>query len=218
MNEKISELELRVGEHCDTKQRYDEELFNMGVELGRILQSQNIGEFRPACFIEFEKQNSEFLSLAQPINDINEIFDFIVRNAFAAQIDKTKKLVLADDKSEYETSVLNAELVEKFQIQIQKVTQEYSGAHLQVTLKIVGSLAEVFEKRGIRPILLADVDCDTGEDYEIMTTPDTVRKVNCVVTALDARDDNITKQVLADIAVEIEPIYSWLLLSTKTVR
>jgi len=218
MNKEISELELRVAEHCDLKQRYDEDLFNMGVELGRLLQSQNISQFRPACFIEFDKRNSEFRSLAQPIKEINEIFEVIVRNAIASQIEKTGEFIFSCKNSEYKTSKFDDELVEKFQLQIDSTTQEHSGAHIQVTLKIVGALADVFEKRGIRPILLADIDCDTGENYEILTRPELVGKVNCVVTALDARDDNITKEVLADITAEIEPVYAWLLLSIKTVR
>ena len=81
----------------------------------------------------------------------------------------------------------------------------------------MGALAEVFENRNIPPSLTADVGCDAGEHYEIFTEPDRVRKVNCVVTALDARE-KITKDILAVIALEIEPIYAWLLLSIRTVR
>lgn len=218
MNKEISELELRVGEHCDLQQRYDEDLFNMGVELGRLLQSQNISEFRPACFIEFDKQYSEFLSLADPIKNINGIFEVIVCNAIASQIEKTGEFIFAYKNREYQTTKFDDEVVEKFQIQIDSTTQEYSGAHIQITLKIVGALAEAFEKRGVRPVLQADVDCDTGENYEIMTTPELVRKINWVETALDARDKKMTKEILADIAAEIEPVYAWLLLSIKTVR
>ena len=81
----------------------------------------------------------------------------------------------------------------------------------------MGALAEVFENRNIPPSLTADVDCDAGEHYEIFTEPDRVSKINYVGTAVDAIDDNITKEVLADFAAQIEPIYAWLLLSIKNV-
>ena len=162
--------------------------------------------------------NFEFRALAEPIKEINEIFEVIVRNAIASQIEKTGEFIFAYKNREYKTTKLDDELVEKFQIQIDGTTQEHSGAHIQVTLKIVGALADMFEKRGIRPVLLADIDCDTGENYEIMTRPELVRKINCVETALDARDEKITKEILADIAAEIEPVYAWLLLSIKTLR
>ena len=70
----------------------------------------------------------------------------------------------------------------------------------------------------MRPILRADDDCDNYDDYEILTKPESVSKINYVETALDARDEKITKEILADIAAEIEPVYAWLLLSIKTVR
>ena len=93
MNKEIDAIANRLKNYCDNKHRYDEELFNLGVELGRQLERNNIKSYRPTVFVEFEDKNNAYELLSNEFNRIESVIEFLIHTAIKKHIDALDELV-----------------------------------------------------------------------------------------------------------------------------
>ncbi len=216
MNSDLDKFDAKLSEHFSTTNRYDEKLFNLGVQLGRILEKNNLEDYRPKVFIEFENsENIYSLKLAE-YRRIDSALEFLLRNALAKQIEEYGPFTFDNNSWSSSRDAIADEIVNEFYVQVGRTTQQEHGGSFEVDLVFSGQVAEIFAKHEISSHGRADVDNSTGDEHETIYDPDDVKKVFGVSVNLHLGSHS--EEQLKEIAGELEKITTWMKLKLKKVR
>lgn len=216
MDEKIQQIENLLEQHCKRIQRYDEETFNIGVEMGRLLEKNGIASHRPKVFIEFEEGKNAYDRKAKQIDRADKAVAFIIRNGIAEQVENFGEFSF--DSDTYRCDKLDESVVEKFGVQIDRTTQREHGGSFEAEFILSGQVGEVLEKYGVDTWARADVDNTTGDEQETIYSGDDVDKIFGVSLRLNGHHTELNDEQLETLADELEQIVVWFNVSLKQVR
>ncbi len=216
MNKEIEGVEAKLVKYLKNFPRYDEELFNIGVELGRLLERNNISLHRPKIFVDFEEDNNAFNKRAEQISRANKAVAFIIRNAIAEHVENFWEFCFS--KSRHSCTKLDESLVEKFGVQTVRTTQVEDGGSFEAEFELSGQVGQVLEKYGIDAWARADIDNTSGDEQEIIYSADDVDKIFGVNLRLNGRNTEFEYEQLQSLADELEQIVVWFKISLKNVH
>jgi hypothetical protein len=123
----LADIEKKAAEHCKTIGRYDESLFNIGIELGKLLQSNNIQEQRLQIFTNFDKSNAEYTKKHAYVKRIENIIGCFVANAFAQQIENNGAFTFSRPNFMHKCEKLEESISSEFFMQIISTKQKENG-------------------------------------------------------------------------------------------
>lgn len=216
MNTKIQQIEDLLEQHCKSIHRYDEELFNLGVEMGRVLEKNSISSYRPKVFIDFEEKNNAYERKAEQISRADKAVAFIIRNGVAEHVENFGEFCF--DSETYKCDKLDESVVEKFGVQIDRTTQREHGGSFEAEFRLSGQVGQVLEKYGIDAWVRADVDNTTGDEQETIYSGDDVDKIFGVSLRLNGHNTELDDKQLESLADELEQIVVWFNMSLKKIR
>jgi hypothetical protein len=214
----LADIEKKAADHCKTIGRYDESLFNIGIELGKLLQSNNIQEQRLQIFTNFDKSNAEYTKKHAYVKRIENIIGCFVANAFAQQIENNGAFTFSRPNFMHKCEKLEESISSEFFMQIISTKQKENGGSFQVELDFNGQLAEIFNAYGISSSASFEVDNSTGDDQETLYRADDVKKIFYVKIDLNAKTTKLTYQQLSELANSLKEIQVFLLLSIDKVQ
>lgn len=216
MDAQILKIEDRLEQHCKSIHRFDEELFNLGVEMGRLLERNNIPLHRPKIFVDFEEKNNAFDKRAEQISRANKSVAFIIRNAIAEHVENFWEFCFS--RNRHSCTKLDESLVEKFGVQTVRTTQVEHGGSFEAEFELSGQIGQVLEKYGIDAWARADVDNTSGDEQETIYSADDVDKIFGVNLRLNGHNTEFDYEQLRSLADELEQIVVWFNLSLKNAR
>ncbi len=212
----LADIQKKAADHCKTNGRYDESLFNIGVELGRLLHSNNIKDHRPQFFIDFEQAQINYSKLDIRISNIKSIIGFFIIHAIAEQVDENGDFCFDGDE-DTRCEKLDESIAEKFFFQISSVRQNQHGGNFEVDVELNGQIAEILSKYNISPDVTFEIDNTTGGSYEVFYKSDDVSQIYYVNLGLHARSTELTDSQLIELEVALKEIQVFLLLSLNKV-
>lgn len=218
MDAQILKIEDRLEQHCKSIHRFDEELFNLGVEMGRLLERNNIPLHRPKIFVEFEEKNNAFDRKNAQINRIEKVVAFLIRNAVAEQVENHFEFDFDSNASSHSCDKLDDSIVEKFGVQVSRTTQREHGGSFETNFTLSGQVADILKKYDLDVNARADVDNSSGDEHETIYSAEDVDRIFGVSIGLNAHNTDLDEAQLTALADEIEQIHTWFSLSLKNPR
>lgn len=215
MNKQIKALDKEIDLYCKQNNRYDEIMFNLGVQMGRLLEKNNISSYRPNAFIEFEKENEAYDRKAEQIRRADKAIGFLIRNAIAQHVDKHGEFIF---DAAYHNEKIDDEFVEKFYIQHEHTTQVNDGDTFEAAFSINGDVADILSKYNVPLTARADVDNTTGDDREAIYDASDIDKIFGVSLRINGHYTDLDEAKLTELADDLEKITAWLTLSLPNPR
>lgn len=210
MTNKIDEIAKRVKEYCDYRHRYDEELFNLGVELGMELQRNNIQSYRPPVFIEFEDKNNAYELLSIEFNRIENVIEFLIHTAINKHIDENGEFEFSKG---FTCRKFDSEIVDKFCVQLTQVTQQEYGGHFEAEFELSGDVLNLLKQYGIGKYVRCDVENTSGDEHEtIYRTENISHIVFGIGLHINRHSGNWDVDKLRELAEKLEKKQTWLSL------
>lgn len=213
MNDAIKELEAKITKHCKESFRCDEDLFNLGVELGRLLEKQKITSYRPTYFVDAENKNNLFEKKIAIIRRIDNSIEYLLKNAIAEYIDANGPFEFSANRHSSSSDKFDQELSNKFHIQVVRTTQREVGGSFEVELSLTNEIAKIFKKYNESTSARAQVDNSTGDTHETIYRRESVEKIFSVDSNISAHYTKLTPEELENFANEIEKIIVWFNMS-----
>lgn len=214
----LADIQKKAADHCKKNSRYDESLFNIGIELGRLLQSNNIKEHRLQVFTDFDGSQSAFAKIERQVKTINNIIGSFVINAIAEQVDNFGAFTFDHSESKYKCEKLDDSISDKFFVQILSTSQREHGGCFQVEVELNGQIADILKKYGIPAQASFEVDNSTGDEHETFYDSDDVTKIFYLNTPLNAKYTKLKESQLIELSNSLKEIQLFLLLSLEKVR
>lgn len=214
----LADIQKKAADHCKTIGRYDESLFNIGIELGKLLQSNNIQEQRLQIFTDFNNSNAEYTKRYSHVKQIENIIGCFVANAFAQQIENNGAFTFSRPNFMHKPEKLEESISSEFFMQIISTKQKENGGSFQVELDFNGQLAEILNAYGISSSASFEVDNSTGDDQETLYRADDVKQIFYINIDLNAKTTKLTYQQLSELAKSLKEIQVILLLSIDKVQ
>ena len=218
MNKQIEDLEQRIEKHCQSIMRYDETLFNLGVELGRLLKENNIQEHRPNVFVEFEDKQNAYTLKANEIERAEKAIAFLLRNAVAEQVENFSPFCFDSNAYSSTCEKLDDAIAEKYGVQISNTSQKEHGGCFQVEIAAVGQVADILKNHSVGTHITAEVDNTSGDEDETIYRADNVDRIFYVSLPINGHYTDLDTKQLALLADELEQITAWLTISLTNPR
>lgn len=174
MNEPITKLNKAVAEYANNHRTLDEKLFNLGVELGRMLEKNNIAEYRLPFFVEQEDAKSLAQIKQALIEKAEKLLLDIVKSAYKAELDLSGAITI--DASYYgsRNEHLSEDVVNNFFVKHTNTEQYQSGQDFTLTFLLQGKLQEIFKRHSVSPQFEITVSNNSGEEDETLYDADDI--------------------------------------------
>ena len=210
MNKEIEEIANRVKKYCDNKHRYDEDLFNMGVELGRQLERNCIQSYRPTVFVEFEDKNNAYELLSNEFNRIENVIEFLIHIAIKKHMDKYGDIEFSKG---FTCTKFDEEVVEKFCVQLSRVTQQEYGGSFEAEFVLSGDVLELLKQCGIGEYVRCDIENTSGDEHETIYDTANIRHIVFGIgLRINRRINDWDLDKLKILADKLEQKQAWLSL------
>lgn len=199
MTQKLSDVfDVRIREITEERTYKIEDVFNLGVELGRHLQKENLSDFRLSYFAEIEEQYDVRKNFGQLHKKVCDWLERLVKASIKEQITQSNFRQwsvgfnrLYSNSSEFDTCI-----VQKRYVQFSSV-HKGEGEHFIANFELQGKIKDLFEKHKQPTNFEIIVDNDDGDDYVSISNEDQIDSLyGCMVSY----NCDLNKQGLADYA------------------
>ncbi|CAB4719217.1 unannotated protein [freshwater metagenome] len=164
MPDKLKSIEAELVKVLEEYGPNVEEIFNLGVKIGRELQAKNLPDYRLETFVKKE----EIENLRESIrNKKREIADLILNQVHAA----IKEII--DEGDSWDVGVgsyyrndgkFSDEIVKKYFVQFESIQQPQTNGSFETYFRVKGKLEETFNKFEYGTTIEITLDNDSGED------------------------------------------------------
>lgn len=151
MNGRIEELNRLVGEHVGANKRGDEKLFQLGVELGRELQTLGIEKYRLPFFETQSQSVSAEKTKRDYIKQLNKKILDLVAKAARAHIEEYGALTFNASYRRRDYDKLDDDIGGRFGFKHTLTSQEHVDGDMELHFTFVGKLAELFTNNNVSP-------------------------------------------------------------------
>jgi hypothetical protein len=149
MENKFDDIEKKLREILSNGLYADrEELFNLGVELGRRFSEHKIDDFRLDTWINLEKNHNRVNLIIESERKIEEFIAKLLRLSILHQIKVNGSWSIARGGG-YGMDRFEDEVVEQFNVQVVNCEMDIDGGDFVVNFEVTGELARIFDKYNI---------------------------------------------------------------------
>ncbi len=222
MNKEIKIIEQKIKdiEYCNGK--ISEELFDVGVELGRLLEKNSVEKYRLQLFVDKDNVKNKTISKRKEkkdkMKDIDEALSCRAVSAIIEMIDKSDEFILSSVKAV--TDEFTSDIANKYEMNIKEVKLVNGGDHFKLNFSFSGDIKELLDKLDIGQyfccyILNRDEDgVGTGTGTDIYFDKDEFIADDCeCYLELFGKDlDGLDAEILGDIASECNKEIVWAAL------
>jgi len=166
MNTEFHILNEKVSKHISGRFRDDVQLFNLGVELGRLLEKSAVAEFELPIFSELKEKSKVLAEKKLIVKKIEQKILYIVKAAHKDQI-KVHGIIRYFTKSYLNwNEKLSNEISVKYQLQHLNTQQTEVKGDFNLNFELIGDLGDIFQKNSIPSSVLVTLANSTGGDSE----------------------------------------------------
>ena len=148
----------------------DEDLFLMGVKLGRVLAEQEVGD---VCLEFFANQRLTATCLAQACELRKEI-DTIAKDIVVEAVKEQVALhgVWSVGPGSYGKDELDLDVAAKYNLQVTWTNQSYADDDIYIEFSLKGRLAKEIKKFGFKPRISGVIECYEGKQVSFYDEKD----------------------------------------------
>ena len=169
MNTKINEIESELTNAIKKFGTNNEQVFNLGVKLGRELEKTNKPDYRLAIFSELEVEKDISEQARNIKRSIEKLLLSRVRLAITDIINANYGWTVGVGQYYNGDGKFSDEIIKKYDIQFDSIHQPNTNGHFDTYFSIKGKLLKCFEEYGCTPRLEVTLDNDSGEDHMNLT-------------------------------------------------
>lgn len=166
MNKQIEEINRLVKEHIGQYRKADERLFELGVELGRLLAKSSIDNYRLPFFIEQKNFENQAKQKEVLIKKAEALILKIVLNAYKAELANGNGIYIEPKSYSGRSGHLSEDTISKFGIVHTGTEQNGDGGDFKLKFCLQGLLSEIFQRHKVPPSVSVSVSNPTGEDND----------------------------------------------------
>jgi len=189
MSTKLNEINDKLAEQLTQGWSLNrEDLFNLGVELGRELAAHNLVTYRSPIWEKREKENKQDLEIRNAVDKIEDFIATLVKLSVTEKIEETGSWSIAKGGG-YTLEKFSDEIVKKYNVQVLRCDMESYGGEFTVTFSVEGELAKLFKKHNVYDQFTVRIYNDCGEDHQAIYN---VKEVDNYIDSVTAhiRDGN----------------------------
>lgn len=208
MNNAIKNLNKKIREHTVETGKADETLFNFGVELGRLIEKNNIDSCRLDFFIEQEKELNLYESKRLRIDSINKIMRILIVKAHQEQY-RTNRTIHYRTGWSNENTPLKKDIEHKYNISYSSIDQENVGGDFVIYFKLNGQLKDIFVEHKVGTRVEINLSNSSGEDHEyIASEEDSENDFYGTCISLSPHDTDKSEFEIDAFANDVEKFYT----------
>lgn len=174
MNTTINEIESELTNAIKKFGTDNEQVFNLGVKLGRELERTNKPDYRLAIFSEIEAKKDISEQARQLKNSIEKLLLSRVKLAVTEIINTDYDWTVGVGSYYYGDGKFSDGIVKKYSVEFESISQPNTDGHFETYFSIEGKLLQCFEEYGCTPRLEVTLDNDSGEDHVSLNSEDDV--------------------------------------------
>lgn len=152
----------------------NEDIFNLGVKFGRLLEKNNLDDLRLPYFQDKDKESALLKEILNTNKSIDRVIDTIVKAAVTEQIEQHGDWEVGYGSYYRDYGKLDDGIANKFEIQLDSVNQQERNGDFQAYFKLLGESAKVVKKHGFKPLVFVGVMNSTGDECERIISPDDI--------------------------------------------
>lgn len=146
------------------QRRADEELFLMGVKLGRVFAEQGRCDVRLDFFANQELATDCLEQAMELCKQMDEIAKAIVIDAITAQVEEHG--VWSVGPGSRGKDELSLDIANKYNIQVKWSNQSHTDDNIDIVFAMTGRLADEIKRHGFEPEISAEVFCFEGKSVD----------------------------------------------------
>lgn len=204
MSEKLNEIEDQLKNYANSNRQIDEELFNIGVELGRLLEKRGIDAHRLQFFEQQEARRIEEKNKYDLAKKSGKVILQLVQAAYILQYKEYGSIEFSDNRNHRSDSKLEDEIAERFCLQLANTNQNSVGGELELGFRILGQLAILFERYELPPFILIILENDSGEDSVTLYDEESIQRTLRARGDIFTNTRNLSTSSLEQFGMELE--------------
>lgn len=160
------DIDAKVRQLTEERKYKAEDIFNLGVQLGRHLEKEKLADVRLSYFAEFDEKTQLRSEFGQLHKSVCDWLDRLVRMSVKEQISESKfrDWSIGFNRLYGNNGEFDASIVEKRYVQFKSVRRG-EGEHFIAFFEVQGKLKNLFEKHNQPTEFEIIVDNDDGDDY-----------------------------------------------------
>ncbi len=143
-----------------------EELYKLGIQVGRYLEKNGLPGYRSKVFIDREVVRKNRDTVREKIDALEQLLLKIVKCAIAESIEAGNRWSVSTDNSYTDKGTFGDEISKKYLIQYSRTEQEDTDCDFEVLFDLIGELKEAFESESIPPRFTVSLSNSTGGSSE----------------------------------------------------
>ncbi len=168
MNKDIVQIDEMLRHYGDKVRTVDEQLFNLGVKLGRQLERDGLADYRPPFFVEQENAENIAQTKAALIRKAEALILGVVKRAYKAEMDVSGAITIDASYSGRNDTNLSEDIVNRFFVKHTHTEQYHSGQDFTLTFLLQGNLLDIFQRHSVSPQVEITVSNNGGEEDETL--------------------------------------------------
>lgn len=186
MNSQLTQLEQKLQQLFDNgKLRDIRTVFDIGVEFGSAIQSNNVVNYDYVFWSNLDKENKKENEIRDAVSSINKFLLMLVRKSIVEYIEENGSWSISKGNWSSEYDAFENKTLRKYCVQIDQVSMSQYGGDFECRFKVVGKLAKLFKKNNIHTGFEVLVYNDSGEEntsiYDVSDVDSSVSRLNCNV-------------------------------------
>lgn len=204
MSEKLNEIEDQLKNYANSNRQINEELFNIGVELGRLLEKRGIDAHRLQFFEQQEARRIEEKNKYDLAKKSGKVILQLVQAAYILQYKEYGSIEFSDNRNHRSDSKLEDEIAERFCLQLANTNQNSVGGELELGFRILSQLAILFERYELPPFILIILENDSGEDSVTLYDEESIQRTLRARGDIFTNTRNLSTSSLEQFGMELE--------------
>ena len=176
MNEKFTHIENMLQDYAKHNRSVDEDLFNIGVALGRLLEIEKIETYRSPFFVERDAKAAVQKNNYKLAKEASQIILKLVKSAYTEQYNEGGTVDFSDNRQHRSDSKLEDEIAKRYCIQHVSTEQNTIGGDLELTFRVLGDLATIHKRNNVPLFVRFDLVNDSGEDTVTLYDEESIQK------------------------------------------
>jgi hypothetical protein len=215
MNTEFHILNEKVSKHISGRFRDDVQLFNLGVELGRLLEKSAVAEFELPIFSELKEKSKVLAEKKLVVKKIEQKILYIVKAAHKEQI-KVHGIIRYFTKSYLNwNEKLSNEISVKYQLQHLNTQQTEVKGDFNLNFELIGDLGDIFQKNSIPSSVLVTLANSTGGDSESLLYEHNADAFSSLQLKIDTYSD---QHSLCELESFFDELEKFLLIHLSKIR
>lgn len=156
MAKTLKQIDAEISKLIASREYSDEDIFNFGVQIGKLMQATGTTDFRPSIFIEQDERNKKYEAdkahretYAPLIDRIDKFVDDLMRQAVKEHV--KKHWCWTSNKSDYRYTdgLIDDEISKKYCIQFVETKKDWNNDSYSFKFEFIGKLKEFLQSKSL---------------------------------------------------------------------